>query len=208
MIEDIIKEHKKENTKIGIDVSKWQEKIDWEKVKSSGVEFAIIRVGYQTKYDGEYIIDPYFKENIEGAIKVGLPVGIYFYSYAKTEKQAIEQAEWIKEQISGYEISLPIAFDWESWTSFNSAGMSFNTINKIANAFLDKLVDSGYKGMLYGSKTYLINIWKPTKHDTWLAHYTNKTNYDGDYSIWQMCDTGKVNGIKGNVDIDIMYLEK
>ncbi len=136
----------------------------------------------------------------------GIPVGIYFYSYAKTVDQAVEQAEWVKKQISGYNIALPIAFDWESWNSFNTTGMSFYTINKVANTFLDTLEDSGYKGMLYGSKTYLSNIWYPSKHATWLAHYTSKTNYEGVYSIWQMCDTGRINGIKGNVDIDILYI--
>ena len=206
-LNDIINNYKTENTKIGIDVSKWQEEINWEKVKNSGVEFAIIRVGYQTEYDGENVIDPYFKQNIEGAKAVGLPVGIYFYSYAKTIAQATEQAEWVTEQLSDYKIDLPIAFDWESWTSFNTTGMSFYTINKVANTFLDKITDNGYKAMLYGSSSYLKDIWYPSKYDTWLAHYTNKTNYDGDYFLWQMCDTGKVEGIDNYVDINIMYLK-
>lgn len=204
-LNDIINNYKTENTKIGIDVSKWQEEIDWEKVKNSGVEFAIIRVGYQTEYDGEYVVDPYFIQNIEGAKAVGLPVGIYFYSYAKTVEQATEQAEWVTEQLSDYEIDLPIAFDWESWTSFNTTGMSFYTINKVANTFLDKLTDNGYKAMLYGSSSYLKDIWYPSKYDTWLAHYTSKTNYDGDYFLWQMCDTGRVDGIDNYVDVNIMY---
>lgn len=206
-LNDIINNYKAENTKIGIDVSKWQEEIDWEKVKNSGVEFAIIRVGYQTEYDGEYVVDPYFIQNIEGAKAVGLPVGIYFYSYAKTVEQATEQAEWVTEQLSDYEIDLPIAFDWESWTSFNTTGMSFYTINKVANTFLNKITDNGYKAMLYGSESYLKDIWYPSKYDTWLAHYIAKTNYDGDYFLWQMCDTGIVDGIDNYVDINIMYLK-
>jgi len=204
-IEDVIKNYKTEKTQIGIDVSKWQEEIEWQKVKESGVEFAIIRVGYQTEYDGEYVVDPYFVQNIKGAKDAGLPVGIYFYSYAKNVEQATEQAEWVTEQLKEYEIDLPIAFDWESWTSFNTTGMSFNTINKVANTFLETIEKNGYKGMLYGSKTYLEDIWYPTKYDTWLAHYTNKTNYEGDYILWQMCDTGKMNGINNYVDINIMY---
>ena len=206
-LNDIINNYKTENTKIGIDVSKWQEEIDWEKVKNSGVEFAIIRVGYQTEYDGENVIDPYFTQNIEGAKAVGLPVGIYFYSYARTAEQATEQAQWVTEQLSDYEIDLPIAFDWESWTSFNTTGMSFYTINKVANTFLNKITDNGYKAMLYGSESYLKDIWYPSKYDTWLAHYTAKTNYDGDYFLWQMCDTGKIDGIDTYVDINIMYLK-
>lgn len=206
-LNDIINNYKTENTKIGIDVSKWQEEIDWEKVKNSGVEFAIIRVGYQTEYDGENVIDPYFTQNIEGAKAAGLPVGIYFYSYARTAEQATEQAQWVTEQLSDYEIDLPIAFDWESWTSFNTTGMSFYTINKVANTFLNKITDNGYKAMLYGSESYLKDIWYPSKYETWLAHYTAKTNYDGDYFLWQMCDTGKIDGIDTYVDINIMYLK-
>lgn len=206
--DDILDNYKNEKTKIGIDVSKWQGEIDWEKVKNAGVEFAIIRMGYQTDYDGEYVIDPYFVANIEGAKSVNLPVGIYFYSYAKNVQQAKEQAEWVKEKLKDYQIDLPIAFDWESWNSFNTTGMSFYTINKSANTFLDILANSGYKGMLYGSKNYLEKIWYPTNHDTWLAHYTSQTNYQGKYTIWQMCDTGRVDGINGNVDIDIMYIDR
>ena len=207
--DDILDNYKTEKTKIGIDVSKWQGEIDWEKVKNAGAEFAIIRVGYQTDYDGENVVDPYFIANIEGAKRVGLPVGIYYYSYAKNVAQAKEQAEWVNNQLSEYQIDLPIAFDWESWSSFNKAGMSFYTINKSANEFLNIVApeNGNRKGMLYGSKTYLEKIWYPTEYDTWLAHYTNQTTYQGKYNIWQMCDTGRIDGINGNVDIDIMYVE-
>lgn len=207
-ISDVIRNYKQDDNKIGIDVSKWQKEIDWEAVKNSGIEFAIIRMGYQTDYDGEYVLDPYFISNIEEAKKVGLPVGIYFYSYAKNVKQAEEQAKWVVENLKNYEIDLPIAFDWESWNSFNKAEMSFNTINKVANTFLDNLENAGYKGMLYSSKTYLEKIWYPTKHKTWLAQYNKEATYKGEYCIWQMSSIGKVNGINGDVDIDIMYLDK
>ncbi len=207
-LDDVIENYKTDNTQIGIDVSKWQGKIDWKKVKDAGIEFAMIRIGTQMGYDDELKIDQYFKENIEGAKAVGLPVGGYFYSYAKTPEQGIEQAQWVIDQIRGYEFNLPIAFDWESWNSFNKTGMSFYTINKVADVFMNTLEQAGYKGMLYGSKNYLTTIWKPTKYETWLAHYTSKTNYKGDYLIWQMCSDGRVNGISGNVDLDIMYLKK
>ncbi len=202
---DVINNYKTENTKIGIDVSKWQEEINWQEVKDAGVEFVMIRMGYQTEYDGEYKLDSYFNQNINGAKEVGLPVGVYFYSYAKNVKQAIDQANWVKENLKDYEIDLPVVFDWESWNSFNTTGMSFNTINKVANTFLDIISENGYKGMLYSSKNYLEKIWYPTKYDIWLAQYNNKVTYEGEYSIWQMCDTGKIAGINEPVDIDIMY---
>ncbi len=205
-LSDVLNKYKTENTKIGIDVSKWQQEIDWQAVKNAGVEFVMIRMGYQTDYDGECVLDPYFISNIEGAKSAGLPVGVYFYSYAKNVNQVVLQAEWVKENLKNYKLDLPVAFDWESWNSFNTAGMSFYTINKVANTFLDNLEKSGYKGMLYSSKTYLEKIWYPTKYDTWLAQYNNEPTYTGKYSMWQMSNTGKVDGIKGDVDIDIMYL--
>ncbi|MCI9365695.1 MAG: hypothetical protein HFJ54_03655 [Clostridia bacterium] len=205
-LSDVLNKYKTENTKIGIDVSKWQQEIDWQAVKNAGVEFVMIRMGYQTDFDGECVLDPYFISNIEGAKSAGLPVGVYFYSYAKNVNQVVLQAEWVKENLKNYKLDLPVAFDWESWNSFNTAGMSFYTINKVANTFLDNLEKSGYKGMLYSSKTYLEKIWYPTKYDTWLAQYNNEPTYTGKYSMWQMSNTGKVDGIKGDVDIDIMYL--
>lgn len=118
-ITEVFRKYKTEKTKIGIDVSKWQGEIDWKEVKNTGIEFAIIRIGYQTDYDGEYKLDPYFISNIEGAKAENIPVGIYFYSYAKNVNQAIEQAKWVEENLKEYDIDLPIAFDWESWNSFN-----------------------------------------------------------------------------------------
>lgn len=120
-IADVIRDYKTKKTKIGIDVSKWQQDINWEEVKNAGVEFVIIRMGYQKDYDGEYVIDPYFEKNIQGAKSVDLPVGAYFYSYAKSVTQAKEQAEWVRENLKDYELDLPVAFDWESWSSFNTA---------------------------------------------------------------------------------------
>ncbi len=206
-IADVFENYKTQNSKIGIDVSKWQEEIDWQEVKNAGVEFAMIRIGYQTEYDGNCVLDPYFAANIEGAKAAQIPIGIYFYSYAKSVEQAESQAEWVKENLKNYEIDLPIAFDWESWNSFNKAGMSFYTINKVANTFLGTLEKAGYQGMLYSSKVYLEDIWYPTQYPVWLAQYNSKVTYEGAYSIWQMSEFGRVNGIKNNVDIDVMYLE-
>ncbi len=207
-ITEVFEKHKTENTKIGIDVSKWQEEIDWQEVKRAGIEFAMIRIGYQTEYDGDYVLDPCFEANMKGAREVDIPVGVYFYSYAKNVRQAKEQAEWVKENLKDYKIELPVAFDWESWNSFNQAGMSFYTINKVANVFLNTLAEAGYKGMLYSSKVYLEQIWYPSQYEIWLAQYNSRVTYQGKYSIWQMTESGIVNGIKNEVDIDVMYLEE
>ncbi len=205
-IGEVIRQHKTDQTEIGIDVSQWQGEIDWEKVKAAGVEFAIVRVGYQAGYGGEYILDPYFEANLAGAKAVGLPAGVYFYSYADSIEEARRQAEWVRDTLDGRPAELGVAFDWEDWGNFNQAGMSFYTINRAAETFLDTVAAAGYKGLLYGSKVYLERIWQPGKYPVWLAQYYDRVTYDGDYTIWQMSSSGQVPGIVGDVDLDIRYL--
>lgn len=201
---DIVSLHKNDQTSIGIDVSKWQGEIDFDTIKEAGVEFIIMRVGTGLGFDTESILDPYFIRNIDEAKRVEIPVGIYYYSYASSVEDAKEQAAWVLEQIKPYDIDLPIVFDWESWSYFNGLNLSIYDINKIADTFLNDIENAGYDAMLYGSKYYLQSIWD-LDYPVWLAHYTNKTNYEGDYDIWQLCQDGKIDGINGAVDIDIMY---
>ena len=205
---DVVKDYKNDDTQIGIDVSKWQGDIDFSKLKAAGVEFVIIRVGSSNGLNGENFVDSKFIQNIKNANAVGVPVGIYFYSYASTIDRAISDAKWIIKQIKDYKVDLPIAFDWENWGSFNKFDVSFFGLTNIAKGFMDTVKDAGYDAMLYSSKTYLENIWMPTLYPIWLAHYTKNTNYTGDYSFWQMCSNGRVDGISGNVDINIRYIEK
>lgn len=204
----IVKDYKNDDTQIGIDVSKWQGDIDFSKLKASGVEFVIIRVGSSNGLNGENFVDSKFIQNVKNANAVGIPVGIYFYSYASTIDRAISDAKWIVEQIKDYKVDLPIAFDWENWGSFNKFDVSFFGLTNIAKGFMDTIKDAGYDAMLYSSKTYLENIWLPTSYPVWLAHYTKNTNYTGEYSFWQMCSNGRVDGISGDVDINIRYIEK
>lgn len=201
----VLNNYKNDNTEIGIDVSKWQGDIDFTKVKNAGASFVMIRVGSQAGTNGEYNIDPYFKQNIENALKNNLKVGIYFYSYADSDKEAKKQAKWVINQIKDYEITLPVVFDFESFTSFNDMELSIFGLNQVANTFINTLNDSGYEGVLYGSKNYLNAIWKYHEAPVWLAHYTDETDYDKEYFMWQMCDDGKIDGIDGYVDIDILY---
>lgn len=202
---DVVATHKDENTEIGIDVSKWQGDIDFRKVKDAGATFVMIRVGSQQGVDGEYILDPYFKQNIENALANDLKVGVYFYSYANSKKEARKQATWVLDQIKDYEITLPIAFDWECYNSFNQMELSLFGLNEVAESFLEKVEDKGYDGMLYGSKNYLNSIWKYHDYDVWLAHYTDQTDYDSHYIMWQLCQDGRIDGINTAVDINVLY---
>ena len=204
---DLVNKYKNDNTRIGIDVSHWQGNIDFEKVKNAGVEFVFIRVGSQRGIGGEYYVDSKFEQNIKGFQKVGIPVGIYFYSYANSKSTAKREAKWVIEQIKPYKIDLPVVFDWESWSFFQEFEKSFYSLTEIANTYLNEVENSGYKGMLYSSKYYLENVWFKTKYPVWLAHYTEKTNYQGEYSYWQLCSNGRIDGISGNVDVNVMYLD-
>lgn len=204
---EVIKNYKNDNNVIGIDVSKWQGDINFNKVKSSGADFVMIRIGYQNGIDGESVIDPYFIKNIKEANDAGLKVGIYYYSYARSVEDVKKQVDWIINTLGDNNIDLPITFDWECWTSFNNMNISLYELNNIANAFLSDIENKGFKSMLYSSKYYLEKIWNTKQELTWLAHYTKETDYSGDYLMWQLCDNGIISGINGYVDIDIMYLD-
>ena len=202
---DLVAQYKKDNTKIGIDISEWQDYPDYDKLKEAGVEFVIIRVGFTKGREGDYFIDKSFEHNIKEANRVGIPAGVYFFSYATSKEKAKENALWVLDKIKGYKIDLPISFDWENWGKFNQYHISFYELQQMADTFIDTVEEAGYKGMNYGSKTYLENMWLDTTGTIWLAHYTEETGYKGEYKFWQRCDNALVPGISGPVDVNIMY---
>jgi GH25 family lysozyme M1 (1,4-beta-N-acetylmuramidase) len=205
---DLKKKYKDDKTLIGLDVSKWQGNIDYSKVANSGIDFVMIKLGGTSGIGGEYYVDPKFKDNIEGFQEQGIEVGVYFYSYAKSIEEAKREAGFVLSQIKDYNISFPIAFDWENWSSFNKFNISFKTLSETANAFIETVEESGYIGLLYSSKNYLEKIWDTMDNPIWLAHYTDKTDYKGDYVMWQLTSGGVIPGITENtVDVDIMYLK-
>ena len=203
---DIVKNYKTENTKIGLDVSHWQGNINFQKVKDAGVEFVYIRIGRGNGIGKEFVMDSKFKQNIEGFNSVGIPVGLYFYTYAASKQDAIKEAKWIVENIKDYKVDLEIAFDWENWSFYRDFNLSFYELTEVAKAFNKELAKHNYQGMLYSSKNYLENMWFEVDFPVWLAHYTKQTSYQGKYKVWQICDNGVVDGIPDNqVDINIMY---
>lgn len=202
---DVVTTYKNKNTEIGIDVSKWQGNIDFKKVKEAAATFVMIRVGSQQGVDGEYVLDPYFKKNIENALANDLKVGVYFYSYADSTEEAEKQADWVLKQIEDYKLTLPVAFDWECYNNFNQMELSLFGLNEVAETFLERVEEESYDGMLYGSKNYLDSIWKYHDYDVWLAHYTDETDYDSHYVMWQLCQDGQIDGINTAVDINVLY---
>lgn len=205
---DVYKKYKNENTKIGIDISRWQGDIDFNKLKNAGVEFVIMRIGVEVSLGEEISMDSKYEQNIKLAKSAGLDVGVYLYSIALDKKTAKKQAEWVIKTLDDIDLELGVTFDWESFNKWQEYKLSFHDINSIADTFLSTIENAGYKGMLYSSKFYLENIWNnKNNYKVWLAHYTNETNYKGEYYIWQMCNDGKIDGINGDVDIDILYLD-
>lgn len=200
---DVLTTYKTADNEVGIDVSKWQGNVDFSKVKAAGATFVMLRVGAQDGVGGKYVLDPFFEKNIKEALKNKLKVGIYFYSYANGIKEAKQQARWVLKQIKDYDVTLPVAFDWECYASFNEMEMSIFGLNEVANAFLNEVKKHDYETMLYGSKNYLNAIWNYHKHDVWLAHYAKKTDYQGDYLMWQLCQNGVIDGVDKMVDINV-----
>lgn len=203
-----VKNYKNKDTSVGIDVSKWQGKIDFEKVADSSAEFVMIRIGVQDGFAGKPLLDKFFLQNYINAKAAGLKVGVYFYSYATTLEEAAEQAYFVTETLrgNGMDLDLPVVFDWESWEKLSTLNMSLNDLNDCAKIFLEIVEKEGYEGALYGSKFYLKNnLWLLDDYDMWLAHYANQTDYEGKYFMWQCSANGRIPGIQGDVDINILY---
>lgn len=202
---DMIAKFKGENTALGIDVSSWQGDINFQKLKNAGVEFAFVRVGSRWQKNNEFFLDSKFEQNMKGFNDVGIPVGAYFYSYAKNEDEAREDAEWLIEKLECYNVDLPIAFDFEDWGRYNQYKMSLYRLNRNAQTFIETLEKAGYKGALYGSVSYLNKMWDRTDRTIWAAHYTTNANYRDYAEFWQYSAAGRVDGINGDVDLDIWY---
>lgn len=200
-----IKDYKDENNLLGIDVSTWQGDIDWEKVKSSGVSFAFIRIGFGFSDDGENVLDNKYLKNIKEAKEAGVKVGVYFYSYATSIDEVVDQANWVLKTLDNEKLDLPVAFDFEEWSSFDDYELNIYDVNLFALKFLDIIKENGYEGILYGSANYLNDVFYIKKYPYWLAHYTTKTDFSKPYKVWQVASNGIVSGIDGYVDLDILY---
>ena len=203
---DFVKAYSGEGRSFGIDVSSWQNEIDFEAVKKAGCEFVIIRIGFSSGDGTVATPDNRFSENLRNAKAAGLKVGVYIYSYDKNEDMVRGTARWVLQKLKHEKLDLPVAFDWEEFGKFQTYKMNFRDLNGMYDAFADELAKGGYDCMLYSSKNYLESVWEDTdKRPVWLAHYTGSTDYEGPYMIWQASNTGRIDGINGDVDMDIMF---
>lgn len=196
---------------LGIDVSKWNGSIDWNAVKASGVNFVIIRCGYRGSSTGVLVEDPTFRTNIQGAQAAGLKVGLYFFTQAVNEVEAVEEASMCLSLAQGYSISYPIFIDVEFTVNKNGRadGLDRATRSAVARAFCETINNGGYAGGVYSSKSwygYSLDMSVIGGYKIWLAHYTSQTDYSGHYDIWQYSSKGSISGIKGNVDMNYSYM--
>lgn len=198
--------------KKGVDVSAWQEEIDWKKVAESGIDFAMIRVGYRGYSYGAIVKDKYFDDNIKGALENGLDVGVYFFSQALTVEEALEEAEYVISVVKDYNITYPIVFDWEfvSDKDARTANATGDMITECAVAFCNAVYDAGYMPMIYTNMTLAyvhLDLDTVYNYPIWLAEYKDAPKYYYTFDMWQFTSKGSVPGIKGNADLNVAFTD-
>lgn len=201
---DFINDYQKPGRKLGMDISEWQYDVDFEKIKEAGCEFVIMRLGFS--HDGKLTLDKKFKQNLENAKKVNMPIGVYIYFHDDTKEELLSTLNTAFEVLNGTSLQLPFFFDWEEFHDFQEHEISFKDLNQLYKVFKSEVEKAGYEAMLYGSKFYLNEVWANTDEmEVWLAHYIDWSNYDKPYRFWQLSATGRIDGIEGNTDLDIMF---
>ena len=196
----------------GIDVSSYQQNIDWSLVKDAGVDFAMIRVGYRGYVSGKLDLDDCFLQNMEGAATAGIPVGVYFFSQALTEEEAIEEAKYVLNWIQGYDIQYPVVFDWEEVEAdARTDEMNMLMLTSCALAFCKTIEEAGYTPAVYFNQVYgyqQLNLPSLKDYVFWLAAYEDTPGFHFDFQMWQYTNQGTVPGISGPVDLNIYFKEK
>lgn len=200
---------------LGADVSKYNEEIDFASLKGAGIDFVMIRLGARGYGSGQIVLDEKFADNIAKASEAGLDIGIYFFSQAITSDEAIEEANFViqnLQNLSNYKITYPIAFDMEYVKNDTARieALSRDQKTTIAKAFLDTVKNAGYKPMVYGTKEWLIkqvDLTKLTGYDIWLSQQEDVPDYPYQFQMWQYTLEGKVSGITGDIDLNISFID-
>ncbi len=196
--------------KVGVDVSEHQDLIDWQRVAAAGVEFAMIRVGYRGYTDGGLYEDKMFTQNIQGALSVGIKVGVYFFSQAVNASEAQQEAQFVLQRIAPYNITYPVVFDWEniSDSAARTDAITTQRLGQSANAFCSAIEAGGYRAMIYFN-TYiglaLYNLADIMSYDFWYAGYTSVPKFYYDFAMWQYWSSGQIDGIPGKVDMNLCF---
>ena len=195
-------------SKKGIDVSKYQGNINWEKVANDGVEYAFIRLGIRGAAEGKLVLDDTYKENIKEALENDVDVGVYFFTQALNKEEAVEEAEFVLEHIEDYDVNYPIVLDVEEIRTKNprTQEMTKQDWTDVCIAFCERIRQEGYTPMIYGNlKTFMLmlDMEQLEEYEKWFAYYNTPLYFPYEFSVWQYTSTGRVNGIKGDVDLNI-----
>jgi len=195
---------------LGVDVSVHQGDINWQKVKESGIDFAMVRLGYRGYGTGEPGLDEKYEENIIASREAGLDTGVYFFSQAITAQEAVEEAELVIESLKGLDVNYPVVFDWEliSEDTARTDNVPVDTLTDCCVAFCETIKNAGYTPMIYQNKRtsiFKLDLNRLNDYDFWLAEYNDEPSYYYDFDMWQYTSSGRVPGIKGEVDLNISF---
>jgi len=195
----------------GVDVSAFQRDIDWQKVKDSGIRFAMLRLGYRGYESGKLVEDEYIQKNLKATQEVGMPIGAYFFSQALTIKEVDEEIAFMLKVLGDYELHMPIVLDWEIPTAdARTARMDARTLTALQEYFCDTMTEKGFTPMVYFNwhqSNTLLYLNELEDYPFWLALYGNRMTYPYHVEMWQYTDSGKVPGIQGGVDLNL-YMPK
>lgn len=199
-------------SKKGIDVSKYQEDIEWQKVKDDNVAYAFVRLGLRGYESGKVVLDEKFEQNMQGASAVGIGLGAYFVTQAINEQEALEEAEFVIENLKPYQdkVNYPVAIDIEevASSSARTAQLTAEARTKLCITFLERIKEAGYQPMIYGNlKSFLmlLDMNQLEAYPKWFANYSQPVYFPYEFDIWQYTDKGKVNGIEKGVDLNIGF---
>lgn len=194
----------------GIDVSEFQGTIDWKRVKADGVRFAFLRAGYRGYGTGKLNEDKLFRQNIKGASAAGIPVGVYFYSQAISKQEAVEEANMVLDLVDGYDLTYPVVIDLEDAGSASARtyNMSQKTATDVAAAFCETIRKAGRRPMIYTNAQWFVSRLDMDRlpYDKWLAQYYQHPFFPYKFNIWQYTGQGRVDGINGNVDMNLCFV--
>lgn len=200
--------------KAGIDISEFQgEEIDWQKVKSSGVEFVMVRLGYRAYgEDGALVLDAMYEKNVQDALDAGLETGVYFFSQAVSDEEAEEEARFVLEHVRPYNITGPVVYDTEEikWDTSRTEDNTSEEYTRFCRVFCDKIKKAGYEPVIYSNLKWMaftLDMEELAEYDFWYADYYDVPQCPYDYVMWQYSETGEVPGINGNVDLNLWFQE-
>ena len=204
------------NARVGVDVSEHQGSVDWNAVKGAGVDFALLRLGYRGLTQGLLNVDETFEQNLQSDTDAGLFVGVYFFSQAVTEAEAVAEADFVVETLNGRKLAYPVVFDWEPpipsdelpAEDLRAYDMTGGQVTSFAKAFCDRIKEAGYTPCMYTNKSMayeFFNLEELKEYDLWYAEYQKAPSLYYDFRIWQYTESGKVPGIDGGVDLNICF---